>query len=256
MPEATRAPSTPVAPRRRGGAPPGAGGTAWGWIVKIVLLGLADALAVTGLLDRDRRRGVGLRDAARGHARRRQRRVPPAPVHPAQVPRAGRVLPRDLRALPGAVHGRTRRPRTTAPVTSSRSSRRSTRSRASRSVGWRAPTAYDVTPLAGPDGDFAGYGLYDPTTEELFLGTTESIDQLTEPAELPGAHHHAAHVRRECRRPHRRTPGQRRHAHRLPVRPRVVRDARRVRGVGDPDHRRSGIRGRTRPARTTRTPTR
>ena len=47
----------------------------------------------------------------------------------------------------------------------SRGRRRSTRSRASRSAASRAPTAYDVTPLRGPDGAFAGFGLFDPETE-------------------------------------------------------------------------------------------
>lgn len=55
----------------------------------------------------------------------------------------------------------------------------------SQSIGRvEGATAYDVTPLAGPDGAFAGYGLYDPETEELFLGTTDGIEQLDEPAEL------------------------------------------------------------------------
>jgi arabinogalactan oligomer / maltooligosaccharide transport system permease protein len=55
----------------------------------------------------------------------------------------------------------------------------------SQSIGRvEGATAYDVTPLAGPDGAFAGYGLYDPETENLFLGTTDSIEQLDDPPEL------------------------------------------------------------------------
>jgi len=55
----------------------------------------------------------------------------------------------------------------------------------SQSIGrTEGSTAYDVTPLAGPDGAFAGYALFDPETDELFLGTADSIEQLTEPAEL------------------------------------------------------------------------
>ena len=44
--------------------------------------------------------------------------------------------------------------------------------------------AFDVTPLAGTARTFAGYGLFDPDTEQIFLGTEEGLEQLDEPAEL------------------------------------------------------------------------
>ena len=43
--------------------------------------------------------------------------------------------------------------------------------------------AYDVTPLRGPDGRFAGYGLFDPESEQILLGTTDGVEPLDEPAE-------------------------------------------------------------------------
>jgi arabinogalactan oligomer/maltooligosaccharide transport system permease protein len=55
----------------------------------------------------------------------------------------------------------------------------------SQSIGrTEGAVAFDATPLRGPDGSFAGYGLFDPDTEELFLGTTEGLEPLTEPPEL------------------------------------------------------------------------
>ena len=58
--------------------------------------------------------------------------------------------------------------------------RRSTRSRASRSAAPRAPPPTTSRRCAGADGAFAGYGLYDPETEELFLGTDDGLEQLDE----------------------------------------------------------------------------
>jgi arabinogalactan oligomer/maltooligosaccharide transport system permease protein len=55
----------------------------------------------------------------------------------------------------------------------------------SQSIGQtEGSVAYDVTPLRGPDGRFAGYGLYDPETEELFLGTTDGLERLEDEPEL------------------------------------------------------------------------
>jgi arabinogalactan oligomer/maltooligosaccharide transport system permease protein len=46
-------------------------------------------------------------------------------------------------------------------------------------------TAYDATPMRGDDGTFAGFGLFDPEAEQLFLGTTEGLEELdTADAEL------------------------------------------------------------------------
>ncbi len=44
--------------------------------------------------------------------------------------------------------------------------------------------AFDATALRGDDGRFAGYALYDPATEELFLGTEESFEPLEGDVEL------------------------------------------------------------------------
>lgn len=183
VPEATRAPSPPVAPRRRGGAPPGAGGTAWGWVVKIVLLGLADAVAVTGLL-------IAIDAEAWGYATLLA--VTLVVVNVVYLPR--RYIPLKF-LVPGVfflaifalypvlytAYSSTTNYGTGHVLTKQQAIDQIQ----SQSIGRvEGSTAYDVTPLAGPDGDFAGYGLYDPATEELFLGTTESIEQLTEPAEL------------------------------------------------------------------------
>jgi arabinogalactan oligomer/maltooligosaccharide transport system permease protein len=39
-------------------------------------------------------------------------------------------------------------------------------------------TRYDATAMAGPDGAFAGFALFDPETEELFLGTADELSEL------------------------------------------------------------------------------
>jgi arabinogalactan oligomer/maltooligosaccharide transport system permease protein len=39
-------------------------------------------------------------------------------------------------------------------------------------------TRYDVTPMRGPDGTFAGFGLFDPDAEQLFLGTDTELTEL------------------------------------------------------------------------------
>jgi arabinogalactan oligomer / maltooligosaccharide transport system permease protein len=39
-------------------------------------------------------------------------------------------------------------------------------------------TRYDVTPMAGPEGVFAGFALFDPESEQLFLGTEEELTEL------------------------------------------------------------------------------
>ena len=49
----------------------------------------------------------------------------------------------------------------------------------SQSVGAvEGATRYDVTPLKGPDGTFAGFGLYDPASGQLFLGTDTELTEL------------------------------------------------------------------------------
>ena len=212
VPEIDRAPSSPRYPRRRGGAPPGAGGTAWGWIVKIVLLGLADAVAVTGLL-------IAIDAKAWGYATLLAVTLVvvnvvylPRQVHPAQVPRAGRVLPRRVRALSGAVHG----------VLVDHQLRH--RSRAQPAAGDRP----DPEPVDRPRRrrhrlrrHAAGRqrrsvrrlcACTTPRPRTLFLGTDRSRRPADRSGRAPGAHDHAADVRRQRRRLHRRPAGQRRHA--------------------------------------------
>lgn len=45
-------------------------------------------------------------------------------------------------------------------------------------------TKYDVTPLRGADGTFAGFGLYDPESAQLFLGTQDELTELTDTPQL------------------------------------------------------------------------
>ena len=178
-----RAPSTPPAPRRRGGPPSAAGGSAWGWIVKIVLVGLADALAVAGLL-------IAIDAEAWGYATLLA--VTLVVINAVYLPR--RYIPLKF-LVPGVfflavfalypVLYTAYSSATNYGTGHVLSKQQAIDQIQSQSVGRvEGSTAYDVTPLAGPDGAFAGYGLYDPETDELFLGTTEGIEQLTEPAEL------------------------------------------------------------------------
>jgi arabinogalactan oligomer / maltooligosaccharide transport system permease protein len=182
-PETDRAPSSPPSQRRRGGAPPAAGGTALGWIVKIVLLGMADAVAVTGLF-------IAAEAEAWGYVTLLA--VTLVVVNAVYLPR--RYVPLKF-LVPGvfflAVFAMypvlyTAYSSTTNYGTGHVLSKQQAIDQIqSQSIGRaEGSTAYDATPLAGPDGTFAGFGLFDPETEELFLGTSERLELLTEPAEL------------------------------------------------------------------------
>lgn len=183
MPGIDRAPSSPAAPRRRGGAPPGATGTAWGWLVKIVLLGLADALAVSGLL-------IAADAGAWGYATLLA--ITLVVLNVVYLPR--RYIPLKF-LVPGVFFLSifalypvlyTAYSSTTNYGTGHVLDKQQAIDQIqSQSIGRaEGSTAYDVTPLADADGTFAGYGLYDPETEELFLGDADGIEQLTEQAEL------------------------------------------------------------------------
>jgi arabinogalactan oligomer/maltooligosaccharide transport system permease protein len=165
------------APRRRDP------GTTSGWITKIVLVGLVDALAITGLL-------IAWEQEAWGYVG--VMAVTLVALNVVYLPR--RYVPMKF-LLPGlfflAVFGiypvlYTAYASTTNYGTGFVLSRAQAIDQIqSQSIGRvEGAVAYDVTPLAGPDGTFAGYGLFDPETEELFLGTTDGLEPRDEPAEL------------------------------------------------------------------------
>ncbi len=167
------------APAPRGRDP----GTASGWIAKIVFLGLADALAITGLV-------IAWEQEAWGYVA--VLLVTLVALNVIYLPR--RFVPMKF-LLPGlfflAVFGiypvlYTAYASTTnygtGFVLSKSQAIDQIQSQSIRRV--EGAVAYDVTPLAGPDGTFAGYGLFDPETEDLFLGTTDGLEPLDEPADL------------------------------------------------------------------------
>jgi arabinogalactan oligomer/maltooligosaccharide transport system permease protein len=158
-------------------------GTTSGWIAKIVLLGLVDAIAVAGLL-------TAIEAEAWGYVTVLV--VTLVALNVVYLPR--RFIPMKY-LLPGlfflavfalypvlyTVYSSTTNYGTGFVLSKSQAIDQIQ----SQSIGRvEGATAYDVTPLAGPDGTFAGYGLYDPDTEELFLGTTDGLEPLTEPADL------------------------------------------------------------------------
>ena len=65
-------------------------------------------------------------------------------------------------------------------------------------------TRYDATPMKDDSGVFAGFALFDPETEQLFLGTDTELTELDlADAQLTTLGHHGPDVRRVGRRPHR-----------------------------------------------------
>jgi ABC-type sugar transport system permease subunit len=186
-------PQAPVLDRDRAPAPRGGSGavpprardpgTATGWITKIVLLGLVDALAVTGLL-------IAWEQEAWGYVG--VLAVTLVGLNVVYLPR--RYVPMKF-LLPGlfflaafgvypvlyTAYASTTNYGTGFVLSKSQAIDQIQSQSMGRTEG---ATAYDATPLRGPDGTFAGYGLYDPETEELFLGTTEGLEPLDEPAEL------------------------------------------------------------------------
>jgi len=158
-------------------------GTTSGWIAKIVMLGLVDALAVAALL-------IAWEAEAWGYTTLLA--VTLVVMNVAYLPR--RFVPMKY-LLPGlfflAVFALypviyTAYTSTTNYGTGFVLSKdQAIRQLQSQSLGrTEGSVAFDVTPLEGPDGRFAGYGLFDPETAELFLGTTDGIEPLDGPAEL------------------------------------------------------------------------
>ena len=156
----------------------GRGGTTSGWIVKILLLGAADAIAIAGLVMAIDHEAWGYVAVLGDLAGRLQRDLPAAALRADEVPVAGLVLPRRLRHLPGAVHGLRlddelrHRPR---PQPKSQAIDQ-IQSQSVRPV--EGATRYDITPMKDADGVFAGFALFDPEAEQLFLGTDTELTEL------------------------------------------------------------------------------
>jgi arabinogalactan oligomer/maltooligosaccharide transport system permease protein len=162
----------------------GDGGTTSGWVVKIVLVGAVDALAVTGLL-------IAIDNAAWGYVA--VMAVTLVALNVVYLPR--RFVPMKY-LLPGlfflavfalypvlyTVYASTTNYGTGHVLSEDQAIAQIQSQSVSRVEG---ATAYDVTPLRGEDGAFAGFGLFDPAAEQLFLGTTDGLEELdTADAEL------------------------------------------------------------------------
>ena len=155
----------------------GRGGTTSGWIVKILLLGAADAIAIAGLT-------MAIDHEAWGYVA--VLAVSLVAVNAIYLPR--RFVPMKY-LFPGlfflGVFGLypvlyTAYASTTNYGTGHVLSRSQAidqiQSQSVRPV--EGATRYDVTPMAGPDGAFAGFALYDPESEQLFLGTDTELTEL------------------------------------------------------------------------------
>lgn len=168
-----------------GGAPPRARdpGTASGWVAKIVLVGLADALAITGLI-------IAWEQEAWGYVA--VTAVMLVALNVIYLPR--RFIPMKF-LLPGlfflAVFGiypvlytvyASTTNYGTGFVLDEDQAIGQIQSQSVRQVA--DSTAFDVTPLSGALRVFAGYGLYDPGTEQIFLGTEDGLELLDEQADL------------------------------------------------------------------------
>jgi len=174
-PGATRAPALgPPALRPRGGR---FGGSTPGWIAKILLLGAADALAVVGIV-------ITLDKKAWGYFA--VLFVTLIALNVAYLPR--RLVPMKY-LLPGvfflAVFGiypvlytvyTSTTNYGTGHVLSKAQAIDQIQGQSVRAV--EGATRYDITPLAGADGTFGGFALYDPETEQLFLGTDTELTEL------------------------------------------------------------------------------
>ena len=153
------------------------GGSTPGWIAKILLLGAADALAVVGII-------ISLDQKAWGYFA--VLLVTLVALNVAYLPR--RLVPMKY-LLPGvfflAVFGiypvlytvyTSTTNYGTGHVLSKAQAIDQIQSQSVRAV--EGATRYDVTPLVGADGTFAGFGLYDPDSEQLFLGTDTELTEL------------------------------------------------------------------------------
>jgi arabinogalactan oligomer/maltooligosaccharide transport system permease protein len=153
------------------------GGSTSGWIAKILLLGAGDAVAVAGLI-------TAVDKEAWGYAAVLV--VTLIALNVAYLPR--RFVPMKY-LLPGVFflaifalypvvftayasttnYG-------TGHVLSKAQAINQIQSQSVRAV--EGATRYDVTPLRDADGVFAGFALYDPEAEQLFLGTDTELTEL------------------------------------------------------------------------------
>jgi arabinogalactan oligomer/maltooligosaccharide transport system permease protein len=153
------------------------GGSLTGWIVKIVLLGIADALAIAGL-------ATAIDNEAWGYAA--VLGVTLVALNVVYLPR--RFVPMKY-LLPGVFFLSvfalypvlyTAKASTTnygtGHVLSRAQAIQQIQSQSVRPV--EGATKYDITPMRGSDGTFAGFALFDPESEQLFLGTEEELTEL------------------------------------------------------------------------------
>ena len=155
----------------------GDGGTTTGWMVKILLVGLVDAIAVAGLL-------IAIEAQAWGFSA--VLAVTLVAVNVVYLPR--RYVPMKY-LLPGlfflsvfalypvlyTAYASTTNYGTGHVLTKDQAVDQIER----QSIGTvEGATTFDVTPLAGADGSFAGFGLYDPETEEILLGNADEVVPL------------------------------------------------------------------------------
>lgn len=171
-PGSAQAPSqSPLRVTRFGGSPAG-------WVAKILLLGGANAVAIVGLL-------TSLDNKAWGYAAvlmvtivvldvaylPRKRFVPAKYLVPGVFFLAIFALYPVLYTVVASTtnYG-------TGHVLSKAQAIEQIQSQSVRAV--EGATRYDITPLADASGVFAGFALYDPETEELFLGTDAELTSL------------------------------------------------------------------------------
>jgi arabinogalactan oligomer/maltooligosaccharide transport system permease protein len=173
-PETPAAAGPPEAPFRGAFDAPG---TTTGWIVKIILLGVADAIALVGLL-------IAFNEEAWGYFA--VLAVTLVALNVVYLPR--RFVPMKY-LLPGiffllcfgvypvlyTAYISTTNYGTGFVLSKDQAIDQIQRQSITRAEG---ATAYDVTPMAGEDGAFAGYGLFDPESGEAFLGTTDGLEAL------------------------------------------------------------------------------
>jgi arabinogalactan oligomer/maltooligosaccharide transport system permease protein len=165
-----------------GGPPAASGGLRFrgsttGWLAKIVLLGAADALAIAGLIST-------IDNKAWGYAALLI--VTLVALNAVYLPR--RFVPLKY-LLPGVfflvvfalypvlytAYASTTNYGTGHVLTKAQAIDQ-IQSQSVRPV--EGATRYDVTPLRGADGAFAGFALYDPDAEQLFLGTETELTEL------------------------------------------------------------------------------
>jgi arabinogalactan oligomer/maltooligosaccharide transport system permease protein len=148
-----------------------------GWVAKILLLGAADALAVSGLLtaiDKEAWGYVAVLIAtliALNVAYLPRRFVPMKYLVPGVLFLAVfGIYPVLYTAYSSTTNYGTGHVLTKAQAIDQ------IQGQSVRAV--EGATRYDITPLEGADGAFAGFALYDPESEQLFLGTEEELTEL------------------------------------------------------------------------------